>query len=148
MAQEEPKYVLIMEVQTPPDAGAAHMTVAFLGSQKVEFDREDHDVLKKCFEGARALIVGEDKFGPKKDLPVWLVSVEVFSKEINVYILKLWETFNVEQEWTAGLTAPNLHITKKGAAANFKLNDTVVFSRLSAKQIGGEHKPYFTVDLV
>lgn len=147
-SSENAQYVLILEVQTPPDTGNAHMTIAFMGNRKPEFSHEDRSAFELCLKGARALIVGEDKFGPKNDIPVWLVSVEAISKEINGYILQLWNAFNVEQPHTVGLTAPSLHITKKGAAANFKLNDTVVFSRMSAKQIGSEHKPYFTVDLV
>jgi hypothetical protein len=146
--QFEGEYTMGLSVEN--STGHEHMTIAYLG-------KLDENKLKSIvfshymnFLPRYGMIKSEDLLGPKKDLPVWDINIDISnnrpSKNQEIYfssvftIFILWKVFNVAQEHTKGLIEPHLHITKKEKKR--ELGDLIEFDKFFIKRIG-KYDPIF-----
>ena len=125
---ENPKNPKNPEQKNPRE----HMTIAFCDTNKPEITQ---DIISQFsqLEKLDALVLKKDLLGENNDIPVILVAPEA---EFAKVIFSLWKQFNVEQEHTKGLTAPNLHITIKENSPERKTGDLIKFDALFVKQVG------------
>lgn len=128
------KYVICMGVQ---NSAKEHITLCFLGERNDIEIEEIQMFLQslKIHENRPSIkIIGEDLFGPNKNMPVWLI--QLTDKKYKEPIQKLFTKYNVEQEHTKGITFPNLHITK--TANERHIDDILKLDSVYIKIVGGD----------
>jgi hypothetical protein len=110
----------------------------FAKQRKVEENEEEFVEITPTFHSPLFVkIVAEANFGPKEDIPVWLVEFED-PIAANVFLI-IWKRMNKEQEHTKGLTKPNWHISKKkNPTFEWQVGSRVELDLLFAKEVGSE----------
>jgi hypothetical protein len=149
MSTETKEYVLILKVNSAVVytntsvsnnviLKKAHITIAYL-------EHKTDDELKVTIDGINDLIsgnegefprfayvTGPDNFGKNKDTPVYRCSIEGDENLLNI-----WKKFNIEQEATKGLKAPNYHVTIKPEHPKMKTGDKYITGDIFVKEVGG-----------
>jgi hypothetical protein len=113
-----------------------HITVTYLGkatNETLDSIREDMFSVSKIKSNTKGQIRGEDKFGPDKNIPVFLINFN--DKEFENLLISLWKSYNVKQEHTKNLEKPNWHISKR-SASKLKKDDIFEVDRFFVKEIG------------
>ncbi len=110
-----------------------HITIAFLGDyfnlQDVEFYLEKNTLPDEVRVKIRKIYY----FGPKNDIPVWVLSFE--NKEKEIYFIDIWKKFNIEQEYTKKLERLNWHTKITSSSPDWKIGTFLELGQIYVKEI-------------
>jgi hypothetical protein len=114
----------------------AHCTITFLGPLDEKTAKTRFTELEGFFSEKKSVnfsVTGEDNFGPKNDIPVFLM--ELHDKELEGKLIKFHQT-NGKEDHGFKNDVPVWHISKRNVKAQLSIGDQLTAHSVDIKQLG------------
>jgi len=124
----------------------AHVTISFLDQLDERQLKVAFAELEKIFESRTMLnfqIVGEDYFGPKKDISVFIL--RVMDKDMERLLVQFHETFGKPDNGIYN-EVPNWHVSKRNIEEDLHVGEIITARSVDIKQLG-PHDPIYKISL-
>lgn len=125
-----------LTLENKPIGNFAHCTITYLGALEEKVAKTRFDELEDILGEKEPLefeIIGEDKFGPKNDIPVFLMKLH--DKELEGELTKFHQLHGKEDHGIKTAT-PVWHISKRNVTAQLNIGDRLTAHSVDVKQLG------------
>jgi hypothetical protein len=124
----------------------AHVTISFLDRLDEQQVKIAFAELEKIFESRTVLnfkIIGEDNFGPKKDIPVF--TLQMMDKDMERLLAQFHKTFGKPDNGFY-TEVPNWHVSKRNIEKDLHVGEIITARSVDIKQLG-PHDPVYKISL-